>query len=193
MKWKSGILLAVISFLLIGLPYSAAAKVRTDFNFDCSKGAFSANNNSDSLQSGLYNEILNLINIDKKKNNVTIDMNSKLDSTLMCLNKIGKYIEGKIIKIFYHDSEYVFFNLENLYKYLNDNNYKAVNSCMADGPDGTEQAYLKNGVMLLVMGQWDGGDDSDKTYIPSKYFEFTFYIVKLDQPDRVIISILNKW
>ena len=163
MKWKSGILPAVISFLVIDLQYSAPAKVNTDFNYDCAKGAFFANNNSDSLKSKIYGEILNLINIDKKRNNVTIDMNSKLDSTLMCLNKIGKYIEGKAIKIFYHDSENVYFNFDNLYKYLNDNNYQAVNSCMADGPDGTEQAYLKNGLMLLVIGQWDGGDDSDKT------------------------------
>lgn len=193
MKWKSEILIAIICLLFITLPYEAAAKVKTNFKYDCLISSQFSNNNSDTLKPEIYSEILNLINIEKKKNNVTIDLNSGLDTTLMCLNKIAKYIEGKVIKIFYHDSENVFFNFEKLYKYLNDNNYQAVNSCMADGPDGTEQAYLKSGVMLLVVGQWDGGDDADSTYVPSKYFELSFYLVKLDQPDPVIISILNKW
>jgi len=37
----------------------------------------------------------------------------------------------------------------------------------ADGPDGTVQGAYRVGVTCVVERCWDGGDDSDTTYVPS--------------------------
>lgn len=37
----------------------------------------------------------------------------------------------------------------------------------ADAPDGTVQGFQRNGTTCIVAAQWDGGDDSDSTYVPS--------------------------
>ena len=42
---------------------------------------------------------------------------------------------------------------------------------MADGPDGTHFRALKKNVFCVVEGNWDGGDDSDPTYVPSTRYE----------------------
>jgi len=42
---------------------------------------------------------------------------------------------------------------------------------MADGPDGTSYRALKKNVFCAVEGRWDGGDDSDPTYVPSPRYE----------------------
>lgn len=42
---------------------------------------------------------------------------------------------------------------------------------MADGPDGSVLAFSRRDVACLVSGSWDGGDDSDSTYVPSRGFE----------------------
>lgn len=36
----------------------------------------------------------------------------------------------------------------------------------ADGPDGSVVGYKKNGIKCIVTGSWDGGDDTDPSYIP---------------------------
>jgi len=41
----------------------------------------------------------------------------------------------------------------------------------ADGPDGTSYMALKKNVFCTVEGRWDGGDDSDPTYVPSPQYE----------------------
>lgn len=42
---------------------------------------------------------------------------------------------------------------------------------MADGPDGISYRALKDGIFCAVDGRWDGGDDSDPTYVPSPQSE----------------------
>ncbi len=37
----------------------------------------------------------------------------------------------------------------------------------ADGPDGSSTGWYRDGVTCIVSGMWDGGDDSDTTYVPS--------------------------
>jgi len=37
----------------------------------------------------------------------------------------------------------------------------------ADGPDGTTYAYVCRDALCFVQGAWDGGDDSDSTYVPA--------------------------
>jgi hypothetical protein len=41
----------------------------------------------------------------------------------------------------------------------------------ADGPDGTVFRIVKGNTFCLVEGKWDGGDDSDPKYVPSKKYE----------------------
>ncbi len=41
----------------------------------------------------------------------------------------------------------------------------------ADGPDGTVVGLYRSGVTCVVEGRWDGGDDSDTTYVPSDTME----------------------
>jgi hypothetical protein len=41
----------------------------------------------------------------------------------------------------------------------------------ADGPDGTVVGLYHQGVTCILRGQWDGGDDSDTTYVPSDTLE----------------------
>ena len=42
----------------------------------------------------------------------------------------------------------------------------------ADGPDGTAFRIMRGNVFCAVEGRWDGGDDSDPTYVPSTRVEF---------------------
>jgi len=37
---------------------------------------------------------------------------------------------------------------------------------MADGPDGTTLGLKSRTVFCLIEGKWDGGDDTDTTYVP---------------------------
>ncbi len=41
----------------------------------------------------------------------------------------------------------------------------------ADGPDGSSLAYQRGRVRCLVEDSWDGGDDSDSTYVPADWFK----------------------
>ena len=41
----------------------------------------------------------------------------------------------------------------------------------ADGPDGSDLAYQRGRVRCLVEESWDGGDDSDSTYVPADWFK----------------------
>ena len=41
----------------------------------------------------------------------------------------------------------------------------------ADGPDETVQGYHRYPATCIVEGHWDGGDDSDSSYVPSDTME----------------------
>jgi hypothetical protein len=41
----------------------------------------------------------------------------------------------------------------------------------ADGPDGSDLAYTRDGLLCVIEGRWDGGDDSDPTVIPGPDFD----------------------
>lgn len=43
----------------------------------------------------------------------------------------------------------------------------------ADGPDGTVFAFRPPAAWCLVTGKWDGGDDSDPTYVPDDKYQIT--------------------
>jgi hypothetical protein len=41
----------------------------------------------------------------------------------------------------------------------------------ADGPDGSDLGYSRDGILCVIEGRWDGGDDSDPTVIPGPEFD----------------------
>jgi hypothetical protein len=41
----------------------------------------------------------------------------------------------------------------------------------ADGPDGSDLGYARDGLLCIIEGRWDGGDDSDPSVIPGPEFE----------------------
>jgi hypothetical protein len=43
----------------------------------------------------------------------------------------------------------------------------------ADGPDGEVFGYAGHGRLCVVRGSWDGGDDSDTTYVPKPGYELS--------------------
>ena len=55
--------------------------------------------------------------------------------------------------------------------YLNGAGWKPDITCEADGPDGTRFGMHRGGVFCVVLASWDGGDDSDSTYVPSPDYE----------------------
>lgn len=42
----------------------------------------------------------------------------------------------------------------------------------ADGPDGTRFKLRTDARACTIEGRWDGGDDSDTTYVPGDWYEF---------------------
>jgi hypothetical protein len=42
---------------------------------------------------------------------------------------------------------------------------------MADGPDGSSGAFQRTSVRCAVAQSWDGGDDSDPSYVPADWHE----------------------
>jgi len=54
----------------------------------------------------------------------------------------------------------------------------------ADGPDGTVMGYVTGRYLCIVEGRWDGGDDSDSTYVPDPGCEVTATCVPR-RPDDV--------
>ncbi len=55
----------------------------------------------------------------------------------------------------------------------------------ADGPDGTVQGVHRGGVTCLLEGRWDGGDDSDSTYVPSDTIEVRVACARSARADTV--------
>ena len=41
----------------------------------------------------------------------------------------------------------------------------------ADGPYGTQCALVKGDAVCLIRGRWDGGDDTDSTYVGSDVYQ----------------------
>jgi len=37
----------------------------------------------------------------------------------------------------------------------------------ADGPDGSDMGYVTAKYLCVIVAQWDGGDDTDTTYVPA--------------------------
>ena len=53
----------------------------------------------------------------------------------------------------------------------------------ADGPDGTVMGFVTKDYLCVIEGHWDGGDDSDSTYVPAPGCEMTVTCVARRQED----------
>jgi len=53
----------------------------------------------------------------------------------------------------------------------------------ADGPDGTVMGFVTRRFLCVLEGRWDGGDDSDSTYVPEPGCEVTVTCVPRSQKD----------
>ena len=54
----------------------------------------------------------------------------------------------------------------------------------ADGPDGSALGFVKSRFLCVVEGSWDGGDDSDPTYVPAIGCEMTVTCVLRREDDE---------
>ena len=54
----------------------------------------------------------------------------------------------------------------------------------ADGPDGSVMGYVTSRHLCVVEGSWDGGDDSDPTYVPAIGCEMTVTCVPRRMDDE---------
>jgi hypothetical protein len=68
---------------------------------------------------------------------------------------------------------------EYLIKYLQDNAWSSIDACSADGPDGTLQGFQQKAEIIIIRAEWDGGDDSDTTYIPSDSCNVIIYCARI--------------
>jgi len=51
--------------------------------------------------------------------------------------------------------------------------WTAQNAYAADGPDGSAMGFVSKRFFCLLEGHWDGGDDSDSSYVPAPGCEVT--------------------
>lgn len=58
----------------------------------------------------------------------------------------------------------------------------------ADGPDGTVVGLYQRGVTCLLEGRWDGGDDTDSTYVPSDTIEVHFACIRTIPADTALLA-----
>jgi hypothetical protein len=53
----------------------------------------------------------------------------------------------------------------------------------ADGPDGSVMGFVTKRFLCVVEGRWDGGDDSDSTYVPQPGCQVTVTCVPRREDD----------
>jgi len=54
----------------------------------------------------------------------------------------------------------------------------------ADGPDGSDLGYSHDGLLCVIEGRWDGGDDSDPKIIPGPEFDVFVTCAPLRSDDQ---------
>ena len=54
----------------------------------------------------------------------------------------------------------------------------------ADGPDGSDLGYSRDGLLCVIEGRWDGGDDSDPSVIPGPEFDVFVTCAPVRADDR---------
>jgi hypothetical protein len=72
---------------------------------------------------------------------------------------------------------------ESVQKALTDAGWVESFGYSADGPDGSNMGYLCRNFFCLVEGTWDGGDDSDQTYVPEPGCKVTVTCVPRREDD----------
>mgnify|MGYP001599788221 CR=1 FL=1 len=77
--------------------------------------------------------------------------------------------------------------VDSLIHWLGERGWNARTTISADGPDGTVQGVQRGAVTCLVEGRWDGGDDSDSTYVPSDTIEVHIGCTRSVAPDTLTL------
>ncbi|MFH1219729.1 MAG: hypothetical protein V1694_04675 [Candidatus Eisenbacteria bacterium] len=67
-----------------------------------------------------------------------------------------------------------------IFQFLTDAGWHQEVQYSADGPDGTIFALSKGGALCIVRGWWDGGDDTDSTYVGSDVYQIIVRCVEFD-------------
>lgn len=67
--------------------------------------------------------------------------------------------------------EGAYYSLDTLVGWLQTRGWRENTIFAADGPDGTHRGLQRAGVTCILEGRWDGGDDSDESYVPSDTLE----------------------
>jgi hypothetical protein len=60
-----------------------------------------------------------------------------------------------------------YYSMDSLEAWMRASGWRDNTNYQADGPDGTVYGLHHAGVTCILEGRWDGGDDSDSTYVPS--------------------------
>lgn len=63
---------------------------------------------------------------------------------------------------------------ELLWQVLTDRGWTEDLGYTADGPDGSSYALVKGSSVCLVRASWDGGDQTDSSYVPEDGYELVF-------------------
>ena len=61
--------------------------------------------------------------------------------------------------------------VDSIMRWFGERGWQDRTTISADGADGTVQGVRRAAVTCLVEGRWDGGDDTDSTYVPSDTME----------------------
>lgn len=64
-----------------------------------------------------------------------------------------------------------YYSLDTLAHWLLARGWRENTIFAADGPNGTHWGLQRAGVTCILEGRWDGGDDTDETYVPSDTLE----------------------
>ena len=140
----------------------------------------------------LRQRIIKLFYTIKFTKHLKIDTLYEIDSEVYCFSCCKDLFEKGLLKIIYADSNRLnVYILNKLETYLNKNGWTGLKYCMADGPDGTSSAYLKGNIILFYLGEWDGGIDSDTTYVPSNEIKLTFYLLKSNNLAALLSELHN--
>jgi len=69
------------------------------------------------------------------------------------------------------DSDRIAAPVEMLVEAMQAEGWQALLAYQADGPDGSLVGLVLGETLCIVRGSWDGGDDSDTTYVPAPGYD----------------------
>ena len=154
-------------FLLITVTIMLHAKV-----FGCLISCYEQNIHAVSFLSDSASEYYTAI--EKKAGTLKGSLIDRIDGQFYD-TALGNYIKGYMLIISGSrtDLKESQFPTDIFYEFLKNEGWSENINYAADGPDGTVFAFIKNNIICIVKGHWDGGIDSDSAYVPPDLFQVT--------------------